>query len=288
MVSRVLACAAAVVIIGLACYQYQSSRRVNEVQKQSRRLLEQAEIIKAQEQKIDSQQQIESLQQRVQAQNGALEKRLTRLEGLFRARMKTAAEIAAALPPQPRILRIYPTSTYARGGCSPGTAQPCDVYELGKDVQIGVVLTNESDQPVSYRYLRWWPTTVLEVRDQSGHLLPETEELQSLKKKWFRDGEWTGPPLVDKRPWTGPSPEDVAVLPPHVAAGQSGQVSWGVQVTQHYDVSRPGKYSIIAKVRSYYPSQKWFYEQDLGDYQPLAIKRITLAIRHSRLLPACP
>ena len=89
MVSRVLACTAAVVILGLACYQYQSRRELNKVQKQYRRVTEQAEIGKLQEQKIDSQQQrIESLQRQVQVENDILEKRLTRLEGLLRARRK--------------------------------------------------------------------------------------------------------------------------------------------------------------------------------------------------------
>ena len=124
-------------------------------------------------------------------------------------------------------------------------------------MQIGVALTNPSDQPISFRYLRWWPSTVLEVRDQSGHLVPETKELQNLRKKWFRDGEWTGPPVVNKQWWAGPSDEDVTVLTPHVGPGQSGQVSWGVNVSKSYDMSRPGKYSILAKLRSYYPSQKW-------------------------------
>ena len=264
MVRRVLACATAVVTLGLVCYQYQSSRRLNEVQRQSRRVAEQAEIIKSQDQKLDSQhQQIESLEHQVQIQNGELQKRLTRLEGLLREQAKTAAETLAPQAPLSRTLRIYPSASYLymrgnSGWCGPGTAQPCDVYQIGKDVQIGAVLINPSGQQISFRYIRWWPSTVLEVRDQSGHLVPETEELRTLKNKWFYDGEWSGPPAIDKQWMTGPSPEDVAVLPPHVGPGQSGQVSWGVNVSKHYDMSRPGKYSIIAKVHSFCPSPKWY------------------------------
>jgi hypothetical protein len=185
------------------------------------------------------------------------------LRGRLRAHEQEEAETGEVQPPQPGTLRIFPSASYLymhgnTAWCGPGAAQPCDVYELGKDVQIGVALTNPSGQPISFRYLRWWPSTVIEVRDQSGHLVAETEDLQKLKKKWFRDGEWTGPPVVDKQWWAGPSAEDVNVLPPHTGAGQGGQVSWGVDVNKHYDLSHPGKYSIIAKVRSFYPSQKWF------------------------------
>jgi len=261
MFRRVFVCAAVVVILGFLGHRYMRNWR-NEVQTQDRRAAELAQTIKAQGLEIDLQrQQIESLQHEVRIQSGELQGRLARLEGQLRAREQTS-EIAQARPPRPSILRILPQASYLHmhgntGWCGNGPAQPCDVYELGRDVQIGVALANPSDQPVSYRYLNWWPSTVIEVRDQAGHLVPETEELRGLEKKWFHNGEWTGPSVAKTQRHDGPSPEDVAVLPPHTAAGQGGSVSWGVQVTKHCDISLPGRYSIVAKVRSLYPSQKW-------------------------------
>ena len=161
------------------------------------------------------------------------------------------------------------------GWCGPGTAQPCDVYQIGKDVQIGAVLINPSGQQISFRYIRWWPSTVLEVRDQSGHLVPETEELRTLKNKWFYDGEWSGPPAIDKQWMTGPSPEDVAVLPPHVGPGQSGQVSWGVNVSKHYDTEPSREILDYRQSAQLLPkSQVVPVEQDLGDYLSQTTKRI--------------
>lgn len=261
MVKRVLLYAVPLVVVCLVGYHYLSTRLSKEGQVQYRRLAEQAEIIKTQQQRIDfQQQQIESLQHQVQKQNGALQEQLTLLERRLRAQMQTATETAAREAPQSavRIFPLwYPPWPFSGQGC--GLARhPCDVFEAGSDVRISVTLTNPSGQQIIYRYLRWWPSTVLEVRDQSGHLVPETTELQKLKKKWFHHGEWTGPPVVDKQWWAGPSLEDVNVLPPQVGAGHSGQVSWELHANKYCDMSRPGKYSIIVKVRSSYPTQKWF------------------------------
>jgi hypothetical protein len=56
MVNRAIAYATAIVILALGYYQYLSTTRLSDVQKRYRRVADQAEIIKAQEQKIDSEQ----------------------------------------------------------------------------------------------------------------------------------------------------------------------------------------------------------------------------------------
>ncbi|MGC2108868.1 MAG: tail fiber domain-containing protein [Candidatus Korobacteraceae bacterium] len=67
-------------------YQYLASMLLNEVQKQYRRAEDQADVIKAQ------QQQIETLKQQLQLQNASLQERLSRLEGLLRTQVETVAQ----------------------------------------------------------------------------------------------------------------------------------------------------------------------------------------------------
>ena len=57
--------------------------------------------------------------------------------------------------------------------------------------------------------------------------------------------------------WTGPLPDDKNVLQP----GQ--QVSRSFLVSKYYELSRPGKYSIIARVRSDAPIREWFYSNEI-------------------------
>ena len=134
-------------------------------------------------------------------------------------------------------------------------SQPRSV-PAGTDVWIGIVVRNISDESITYRNVRWTPSTVLEVRDESGNLVPETEQLQQLKEKYFHDGKWIGPPPGTQW-WEGPMPDDTTVLQP------DGQISFSFLVSKYYDVSRPGTYSIIAKLRSDEPNYEWFYSNEI-------------------------
>jgi hypothetical protein len=143
------------------------------------------------------------------------------------------------------------------GSCGYGGTLPrCDTYSAGTDVWIGVGVANISDRPITYRNLRWDPSTVLEVRDESGNLVPETEELQKVKQEYFHDGEWIERPPGTQW-WRGPLPNDTTVLQP------GGQLGFSFLVSKYYDVSRPGRYFITAKIRSSEPTREWFYSNEI-------------------------
>jgi len=108
-----------------------------------------------------------------------------------------------------------------------------------------------------------------EVRDEDGKIAPETEELVKLKRDFYKNGQWRGhidgstwpgpvlePPGGD-REWVGPLPDDATVLKP------GGQVSFSGWPSKYYDMSRPGKYSITAKVCSDEPTREWFYSNEI-------------------------
>ena len=67
-------------------YQLLAPMLLNEVQKQYRRAEKQAEVIKAQEE------QIESLKQQLQLQNAGLQQRLSRLERVVGTQVQTVAQ----------------------------------------------------------------------------------------------------------------------------------------------------------------------------------------------------
>jgi hypothetical protein len=247
MVNRAIAYATAIVILALGYYQYLSTTRLSDVQKRYRRVADQAEIIKAQEQKIDSEQeQIASLQHQLQTQNDGLQVRMKRVEGQLRAQKQLEVETAEAH--HTPTLRIYPLWISKNGAveCSPTLGEPCDVFELGREVHIGVTLTNISGHPITYQRVHWFgPPTFFVIRDKSGQVMPEAEELKKLREEY-------------------PPPDDMVLKP-------EGQVSWGVQVNKYWDMSRPGTYSIVAKLRSDEPDQKWFYSNRV---------RVTLTPNH--------
>jgi hypothetical protein len=237
MMNRAIAYATTVGILILGCNQYLSTKRLSEVQKQYRRVVDQAETIKAEERKVDSQQQqIKSLQHQLQTQNDRLQVRLNRVEGELRARKELRLETAVAH--HPAALRIYPLWISPNGAveCTPTLGPTCDVFELGSNVHIGITLTNTSGHPITYP--RWFgPPTFLVVRDESGQIMPEAEEFNKLKESY-------------------PPPDDTVLKP-------DGQVSWGVPVNKYWDMSRPGTYSIIAKLRSDERGQTWFYSNQV-------------------------
>ena len=247
MVNRAIACAAAVLILALGYSQYLSTTRLNDLQKQYRRVADQAEVIKAQQQRIDSeQQQITSLQHQPQAQDDGLQVRLKRIEGQLGAQKQLEAESAEA--DHTLTLRIYPLLISKNGAaeCSPTLSQSCDVFEFGSDVHIGVTLTNISGHPITFQSVRWFgPPTFFVIRDKSSRIVPESEDLKKLREKY-------------------PPSDDITVKP-------KGQVSWGVQVNKYWDMSRPGTYSIFAKLRSDEPDQKWFHSNQV---------RVTLKPNH--------
>ena len=183
--------------------------------------------------------------------------------------------VATAQSDQPRTLRIYPVwwgpPSGSRGCGGPAPAHPCDVFSADGDVDIGVAVTNISGQPITYRNLRWAPATVFEVRDEEGNLASETEELQKLKEKYLKNGEWIGPPKGTQG-WKGPMPDDTTVVKP------GGQVSWGNCLSRYYDMSRPGTYSIIAKLRSDEPGQEWFYSNQIRVTITQGIKSMNSAV----------
>ena len=88
--------------------------------------------------------------------------------------------IATAQSYKPRTLRIWAAGPGGCGGLPP--ARPCDVFSADGDVEIGVALANLSEQPVTFRNLRWTGATVFEVRDEDGNLASETEELRKYKQ----------------------------------------------------------------------------------------------------------
>lgn len=237
MTNRAIVYVTAAVILVLGCYQCLSTRRVNEVQRQYRRVADQAETIKAAEQQIDlQQQQIKDLQRRLQTQNDELEERLKRVEGQLRAQKQLGLHTGEAhhLP----ALRIYPLRISQHGAveCNPTLDNACDVFELGEDVHIGVTLTNTSGHPITYP--NWFgPPSFLVIRDQSGLVMPEAEELKKVRKQY-------------------PPPEDTLLKP-------EGQISWGVQVSKYWDMRRPGTYSIVAKLPSDERGQRWFYSNQV-------------------------
>jgi hypothetical protein len=74
-------------------YQYITTMRLNEVQKQYRRAEKQSGIVAEQQDQINAQQQeIESLKRQLQLQNVSLQERLSRLEGLVGAQVQTVAQ----------------------------------------------------------------------------------------------------------------------------------------------------------------------------------------------------
>lgn len=245
MMNRAIAYATAVMVLVLGCYQYRITRRLSEAQKQYRRVVDQADTIKADERKIDSQQQqIKSLQHQLQTQNAGLQERLNRVDGELRAQKQLGIETAVAH--HPAALRIYPLWISPNGAveCSPTLGQTCDVFELGRDVHIGITLTNTSGRPITYP--RWFgPPTFLVIRDKSGRVIPEATELNTLRQRY-------------------PTPDDTVLKP-------NGQVSWGVPVNKYWDMSRPGTYSIIAKLRSVDRGQIWFYSNQV---------RVTITPKH--------
>ena len=171
----------------------------------------------------------------------------------------------------------WPASGF--GGCGPfPPSHPCDVFSADGDVDIAVALTNISDHPITYRNIRWAPATVFEIRDEQGNLVSETEELQDLKQKYLKNGEWIGRPKRTQL-WAGPMPDDETVLKP------GGLVSWGNCVSRYYDMSRPGTYSITAKLRSDEPTQEWFYSNQIQVTVTQGIKSMNHAVPRSPCKP---
>jgi hypothetical protein len=160
--------------------------------------------------------------------------------------------VASAQSYHPRMLEIQ-ANRFDVPGC--GGNPRCDVFPAGAEVWIGVAIRNISDQPMTYRNIRWAPSIVSEVRDEFGNPVPETEELQKLKKEYFHDGEWIGRRGVQR--WDGPRPDDITTLKP------GGQVSWAISISKYYDVRRPGTYSITAKVWSDEPTRQWFHSNEI-------------------------
>lgn len=112
------------------------------------------------------------------------------------------------------------------------------VFQNGSEVQIFVALTNWSEAPVyvprrgpvfGYEY---------EVRDEDGRLLPETQYFYRLKH---------------------PDPEGILVNPGGSMVEPGRETGYYVSIGLYYDMSQPGKYSIMVKRK---PDNLIDYEMD--------------------------
>lgn len=110
-------------------------------------------------------------------------------------------------------------------------------FEIGSDIQVVALLTNNSDTPVTIPGLNPLWTFVIEVKNENGDTLPEREMLRSLRAPRTDQGGGAsaGGSLVN------PGKAAVVYIP----------------LSQYYDFSKTGVYTVALKCRVPKLSQEW-------------------------------